>query len=106
MSFITNGSRRAAESSCCWDQSAQIGSLVETSITMLVSRRIIVWVAAQETHELVGRHAQIERPTDRSEAAFDRLFRGLSFALQHDLLIGAECEFDFRARLQPEILAD
>src|SRR6266849_5484185 len=105
MSVITNGSRRAAESSCCWDQSAQIGSLVDTSITMLVSTRIIVWVAPQKAHELVSRHAQIKRPTDRGEAAFDRFLQGLSFGLQHDLLIGAEREFDLRAGLQPEILA-
>src|SRR5712691_208785 len=106
MSFITNGSRRAAASSCCWDQPAQIGSLVETSITMFVSTRIIVWVAPQKAHELVSRHAQIKRPPDRVEAAFDRLFQGLLFALQHDLLIGAERELDFRAWLQPEIVAD
>src|SRR6266568_6877256 len=101
MSFITNGSRRAAESSCCWDQSAQTGSLVETSITMLVSTRIIVRVAAQKAHELVSRHAQIKCPSDRGEAAFDRFFRRLSFGLQHDLLIGAERELDLRSRLQP-----
>src|SRR6266849_8598368 len=106
MSVITNGSRRAAESSCCWDQSAQIGSLVDTSITMLVSTRIIVWVAPQKAHELVSRHAQIKRPADRGEAAFDRLFEGLLFALQHDLLIGPERELDLRARFQAEIVAD
>src|SRR5258706_15629510 len=106
MSFIPNGSRRAAESSCCWDQSTQIGSLVDTSITMLVSTRIIVWVAPQKPHELVSRHPQIKRPTDRIEAAFDRFFRRLLFGLQHDLLIGAERELDFRPRLEPEIIAD
>src|SRR6266404_4287655 len=106
MSLITNGSRRAAESSCCWDQPAQIGSLVDTSITMLVSTRIIVWVAPEKAHELVCRHAQIKRPADRGEAAFDRFFRGLSFGLQHDLLIGAERELDLRAWLEAEIIAD
>src|SRR5216683_1660720 len=106
MSFMTNGSRRAAESSCCWDQPAQIGSSVETSITMFVSTRIIVWVAPQKAHELVSRHAQIKCPPDRVEAAFDRLFEGLLFALQHDLLIGPERKLDLRARFQAEIVAD
>src|SRR6266568_1312748 len=106
MSFIANGSRRAAESSCCSDQPAQIGSLVDTSITMLVSTRIIVRVAPQKAHELVGRHAQIKRPADRGEAAFDRFVGGLLFGLQHDLLIGAECELDLRPWLEAEIIAD
>src|SRR5258706_12690966 len=105
MSFIPNGSRRAAESSCCWDQSTQIGSLVDTSITMLVSTRIIVWVAAQKAHELVSRHTQIKRPTDRGEAAFDRFLQRLSLGPQHDLLIGAERELDLRPRLEAEIIA-
>src|SRR5258708_8059726 len=106
MSFITNGSRRAAKSSCCSDQPAQIGSLVDTSITMLVSTRIIVWVASQKAHELVSRHAQIKRPTDRVKAAFYRFVRGLPFGLQHDLLIGAERELDLRPWLEAEMIAD
>src|SRR5690348_5190014 len=106
MSLITNGSRRTAQSSCCWDQSAQIGSLADTSITMLVSSRIIVRIAAQKTHELVGRHAQVKRPADCGETAFDRLLRELSFAPQHDLTIAAEREFDLRAGLEAEVVAD
>src|SRR6266567_2735747 len=105
MSLIANGSRRTAESSCCWDQSAQIGSLVETSITMLVSTRIIVRVAPQKAHELVGRHAQIKRSADRGEAAFDRFLQGLPFGLQHDLPIGAERELDLRPWFDAEIIA-